>query len=32
MQLRAGAARAGLRAQILQPITQLDRAYATGGA
>jgi glycolate oxidase iron-sulfur subunit len=32
MQLRAGAARAGLRAQILHPITLLDRAYATGGA
>jgi glycolate oxidase iron-sulfur subunit len=27
MQLRAGAARAGLRAEILHPITLLDRAY-----
>jgi len=30
MQLRAGAARAGLRAEILHPITLLDRAYAAG--
>jgi glycolate oxidase iron-sulfur subunit len=29
MQLRAGAARAGLRAELLHPITLLDRAYAT---
>jgi glycolate oxidase iron-sulfur subunit len=28
MQLRAGAARAGLRAEVLHPITLLDRAYA----
>jgi glycolate oxidase iron-sulfur subunit len=28
LQLRAGAARAGLRAEVLHPITLLDRAYA----
>jgi len=32
MQLRAGAASAGLRAEILHPITLIDRCYAAEGA
>jgi glycolate oxidase iron-sulfur subunit len=32
MQLRSGAARAGLRAEVVHPITLVDRAYRREGA